>query len=278
LSCLRVRLKRWTDSGKVKDLEKRIVELDEIIDLLRQDKNRLSHYFLSRLQIQIKATIKSELIENDRPLYDEEARLQASKIVKSVTIRTRDTHDEIVTVSPITASIYSFLLDNTIEDKEALKLHYSRESYTLAGDDDFFPRTLIDTSDIKKTSEAILAYVKRERIREADIQNVSDYSPDDEDYIESRLKGLEKFAKQLSPEQENLLQSKREIFDVKGKLFDSYYELIFNSDGWKYAYRYIDKRFKGVSSYLLEIDLIPIIINSGAIKDEEFLNVFYPNK
>lgn len=263
----------------IKQLSRRVEELEEVVALLKQDNNRLSHFFLNKFQDKLKINIENELIKNERILYDEDLRSYADKIVKTVTITIiNHKQEKKITVSPLVASIYSFLIGNTTDNKVFYDLHYSKYSYSYSTSESvedvfFLPSTLVNTSELSKTSEAILAYVEGERARDIALFKACDISIEEKRNSEMRLLNFEKFAKYLTLEYESLLKNKRKLFDENSNQYVRY-ELNINDDGWLSAYKYFSENFNKMPSSLRD-DLISTIIDSGVIKDGEFLSVFY---
>lgn len=250
------------DNGQAKEAEKRVEELEEIINLLRQEKNRLSHYFFNELQAEIIHELQYYSIQRQDSLfnfiYDTSPKVE--KIVKSVIIKQHYTEKKLAVFTPETACIFNFLLCHTSEDQEEFILGDRQEAYN----------TIVNTSNMQKTSEAILEYIRRERIKLKKLSKYEDYK----DYYGDNYKALEKFAKQLSIEQENLLKTKRLLF-TDLTIYGYYIELIFNTDGWKFAYEDIKQRLNVIS---MDGKLTRSIIHSGIVNDEEFVSVFYPSK
>lgn len=278
------------DNEIIKNLSRRVEELEQMVTLLKQENNRLSHYFLNKFQNSIKEILEEELIRNMKVLYDEELRFQVDKIIKNVTITTQDKEPTVIaTVPPLIANMYYFLLNNTSdnvengETPEVEKVHIDEFNAALA------PKTIL-TSKFKKTSEAILSYVNAHRIWEIELSKLDPYEIDPDIKISYNdaettsnieidwLDRFESFAKQLDNKYEMLLKKKRELFDAKKYRYVNF-ELLLGDDEWVNAYKYVNKKIKNMDTFFLEVDsnyhLISLIIDSGVIKDKIFFDIFY---
>jgi transcriptional regulator with XRE-family HTH domain len=236
------------DTGKVKELEKRIVELEEMLQIHREDKRRLKSYFLKNVRDAVENIVKSELVWTHWRIELESSQILAEKIVENVILTRKSTGELIAQVSPLIANLYYFLLRFTTDDK---KIADSSEK-------------MVYTGDMQKTSEAIWEYIRLGRLEEeANAKKLG------EKYLEV-YEEWEGFVKRLTPEQENLLKSKRELFKAviqDRQYYDINVEIDIRSNAWSEALNYALKMHT-IDTWS-EILVIRNIIDSGIISIDE---------
>lgn len=241
------------DSGKVKELGKRIDELEEMLQLHREDKIRLKHYFLNVLREAVRSIITRELVWNNIPLEDEKKRLLIERMVEKAILTQKNTNKFITQVSPLAACLYYFLIENTTDDKNEAESE----------------RFMAYTGELQTTGEAILEYLRIVKIP------IEEYE-EESDIVKEAYNALERLVSQLTPEQENLLKLKRKLLKDIDKTYEIAAEVTIKSEGWKDALIYALQSATIVSSPLIDGERLVVreIMKSGIIDPEDLIEYF----